>query len=52
MKALPGALTSVSASTRRPRLFRISYLAAVVVAMVGWLIALSWAALSLLGLFV
>jgi hypothetical protein len=36
----------------KPRLFRAVYLATGVTAMIGWLIALSWAGLSVLRLFV
>ena len=36
----------------KPKLFRAAYLAGSVVATIGWLIALSWAGLSVLRLFV
>jgi hypothetical protein len=48
---MPGAVTSVGASAWKPRLFQIAYLGASAVAMIGWLIALSWAGLSLLRFF-
>jgi hypothetical protein len=40
------------ADTWKPKLFRAAYLAVGLGAMIGWLIALSWAGLSVLKLFV
>jgi len=45
-------VTPRSADTWKLRLVRATYLAGSVVAMIGWLIALSWAGLSVLRLFV
>ena len=45
-------IASGSADAWKPRLFRAAYLAGSVVVMIGWLIALSWAGLSVLRLLV
>jgi hypothetical protein len=43
---------SGSADAWKPRLFKAVYLAGSVAVMIGWLVALSWAALSVLRVFV
>jgi hypothetical protein len=48
----PVIVKLASANTWRPHLFRAAYIGASAVAMFGWTIALSWAALSLVRLFV
>jgi hypothetical protein len=40
------------AGTWKPRLFRVAYLTTGIGAMIAWLIALSWAGLSVFRLFV
>jgi hypothetical protein len=50
-ETVPIAVTSAGTSGQKPRLFRIAYLGASAVAMIGWMIGLTWAALSLLRLF-
>jgi hypothetical protein len=40
------------ADSWKPRVFRVTYLAGSIVATIGWLVALSWAGLSVLRLFV
>jgi hypothetical protein len=45
---MPTIVRSASASIRRPRLFRATYIVACAVAMFGWTVGLSWAAFSIL----
>jgi hypothetical protein len=49
-ETMPAIVTLASASTWRPQLARATYIAACAVAMFGWTVALSWAALSFLWL--
>ncbi|MGC1559056.1 MAG: hypothetical protein WA820_04350 [Bradyrhizobium sp.] len=46
------ATVSGDAETWKPKLFRAAYLAASIGVTIGWLIALSWAGLSVLKLIV
>jgi hypothetical protein len=43
---------TVASEAWRPKFFRAAYLAGSVVSTIAWLIALSWAGLSVLRLFV
>jgi len=49
-ETMPTMAACASASIWTPRLFRATFIVVCAVSMFGWIIALSWAAFSFLGL--